>query len=78
MPAPFKMAVNIPALVGVSVFYLLILIVGLIAARKSKSSQRRPDTEDVMLAGRNIGPVVGIVTMTGRQILSPHNSTGKW
>ncbi|KAF7259058.1 hypothetical protein EG68_03730 [Paragonimus skrjabini miyazakii] len=55
----------VPGLIAIIIFYLLILLVGFWAARKSK--KRTADTtesEEVMLAGRNIGLVVGIFTMT--------------
>lgn len=55
------MAVNVPGLIAVIVFYLLILVIGLWAARKKKDS----NNEDLMLAGRDIGVIVGIFTMTG-------------
>jgi len=58
------MVVHIGGLVAVIVFYLLILIVGIWAGRKQKSSEKSPDTEEIMLAGRNIGLLVGIFTMT--------------
>ncbi|THD26485.1 High-affinity choline transporter 1 [Fasciola hepatica] len=55
----------IPGLVAIIIFYLLILLVGFWAARKSrKNGQSGTETEDVMLAGRNIGLLVGIFTMT--------------
>ena len=54
------MSVNIPGLVGIIVFYIIILVIGLVAARKRKSGQ-----EEAMLAGRNIGIFVGTFTMTG-------------
>ncbi|CAL8108652.1 unnamed protein product [Calicophoron daubneyi] len=55
----------IPGLVAIIIFYLLILAVGFWAARKSKTNgSGASETEDVMLAGRNIGLVVGIFTMT--------------
>ena len=57
------MAVHWGGVVAIIIFYLLILGVGLWAARKGKGSS---DTEDVMVAGRNIGLAVGIFTMTGR------------
>ncbi|PAA71287.1 hypothetical protein BOX15_Mlig032268g1 [Macrostomum lignano] len=53
--------INVPGLISVIIFYLLILVVGIWAGRKSKG---RGDSEDVMVAGRNIGLVVGIFTMT--------------
>ena len=57
------MAVHWGGVVAIVIFYLLILAVGLWAARKGKGSS---DTEDVMIAGRNIGLAVGIFTMTGK------------
>ena len=57
------MGVHIPGLIAVILFYVLILLVGLWAARKSRG---KADSEDVMLAGRNIGLMVGVFTMTGR------------
>ncbi len=62
------MQVHIGGLIAIIVFYVLILGVGIWAARKSKSSEADPDSEDVMLAGRNIGIWVGIFTMTGQFI----------
>ena len=56
------MALHIGGVVAIVLFYLLILIVGCWAARKSRGA---PDSEDVMLAGRNIGMIVGVFTMTG-------------
>jgi len=58
------MAVHYLGIIAIIVFYLLILLVGLWAARKSKSNGS--DSEEVMLAGRNIGLLVGVFTMTGR------------
>ena len=60
------MAVHWGGVVSIIIFYLMILAVGLWAARKSKGSK---DPEEVMLAGRNIGMVVGIFTMTGKACL---------
>ena len=57
------MAVNWVGVAAIVVFYLLILGVGLWAARKNKGSI---DPEEIMLAGRNIGIFVGIFTMTGK------------
>uniref|UniRef100_A0A8R1HX32 High-affinity choline transporter 1 n=3 Tax=Caenorhabditis japonica TaxID=281687 RepID=A0A8R1HX32_CAEJA len=56
-------------IVAIVFFYVLILIVGIWAGRKSKStkeleSEAGAQTEEVMLAGRNIGTLVGIFTMT--------------
>lgn len=52
--------INIVGLVAIIVFYLLILFVGLWAARRRKEGE-----EEAMLAGRSIGLFVGTFTMTG-------------
>ena len=52
---------------GIGFFYIAILIVGVYATRQGKK-KRRPSmdlAEDSMVAGRNIGVVVGVFTMTG-------------
>ena len=70
------MALNVVGLVGIIVFYLLILGVGLWAAFKKKKGssdelceggEKVTESEDVMLAGRDIGLFVGAMTMTGMQ-----------
>ncbi|CAM1313536.1 Uncharacterised protein g6293 [Pycnogonum litorale] len=59
------MAVNIPGIISLVVFYLLILLVGIWAFRKKgKSSKVQGEAEDVILAGRNISLIVGIFTTT--------------
>ncbi|CAF2450651.1 unnamed protein product [Rotaria sp. Silwood2] len=58
------MVVHLGGLAAVVFFYVLILLVGIWAGRKQKSSEKSPDTEEIMLAGRNIGLLVGIFTMT--------------
>lgn len=58
------MAVHIPGLIAIIVFYLLILLVGIWAGRKAKQTGTDANTESVMLAGRNIGLLVGCFTMT--------------
>lgn len=60
------MAVSIAGVISIVVFYLVILVIGLIAARKSGFRARNIDSQDVILAGRNIGLFVGVFTMTGR------------
>lgn len=60
------MAVNIAGVFSVVIFYIIILIVGIWAGRKKKSDNNELETEEVMLAGRNIGLFVGIFTMTGK------------
>ena len=62
------MAVNVYGVLGIALFYVVILVIGLLAARKRS---QQPDTEggstteEVMLAGRSIGTFVGTFTMTG-------------
>ena len=54
---------NLPGLAGIIVFYLLILGIGIYAAWRRRNKGGK--TEEVMLAGRSIGPLVGVLTMTG-------------
>ena len=72
------MALNVIGLIGIIVFYLIILAVGLWAAFKRKRDTRARSaeisggtsaSEDVMLAGRDIGLFVGVMTMTGKEML---------
>ncbi|XP_014784668.1 high-affinity choline transporter 1 [Octopus bimaculoides] len=58
------MAVHIAGILAIVVFYLGILFVGIWAGRKSKQTGSQADSDDVMLAGRNLGMLVGIFTMT--------------
>jgi high affinity choline transporter 7 len=60
------MSVHVGGLVAIILFYILILAVGIWAGRKQKCTEGDPDTEEIMLAGRNIGLIVGIFTMTGK------------
>lgn len=53
--------VNVPGLIAIILFYLIILGIGLWAAWRRKGEV---NTEEVMLAGRDIGIFVGILTMT--------------
>nr|KAG5713911.1 hypothetical protein BaRGS_024538 [Batillaria attramentaria] len=53
------MAVSIPGVVSIVVFYLLILLVGVFAARKTGLKTKNLSRQDVILAGRNIGYFVG-------------------
>ncbi|KAH3861209.1 high-affinity choline transporter 1-like [Dreissena polymorpha] len=59
------MAIHIPGLIAIIIFYLLILAVGIWAGRKTKNQTgKNANSENVMLAGRNIGLLVGVFTMT--------------
>ena len=52
---------NIWGLVAVIVFYLVILLLGIIAGRRAKHSEKNANSEEIMLAGRNIGKVTAAV-----------------
>ena len=56
--------INIPGLAGLIVFYLLILVLGS-AVAYIKTYKRKGGQEDVIVAGRDIGLIVGVFTMTG-------------
>ncbi|XP_065656624.1 high-affinity choline transporter 1 [Hydra vulgaris] len=71
------MAVNIVGVSGIIMFYVIILVIGLYAARKRNLSRRKlsindnpedhpekSETSEVILAGRNIGIIIGSFTMT--------------
>lgn len=55
--------INVPGLVSIIVFYLIVLFIGIWAGWKQRKSQVTSDQETVMLAGRNIGLFVGVLTM---------------
>jgi len=59
-----KMAVFLWGLVGIVVFYIAMLGVGIWAGTKQKNQSE----EEVMLAGRNIGTVVGVLTLIGASV----------
>ena len=61
---------NVAGLISIILFYLIILGIGLLAEwRKNKNQKKaktvQEETEEVILAGRNIGLIVGCFTMTG-------------
>ncbi|XP_013781010.1 high-affinity choline transporter 1-like [Limulus polyphemus] len=58
------MAINIPGLISIIIFYIIVMVVGIWASRKKKTSGGSVESEEVMLAGRNIGVFIGIFTMT--------------
>ncbi len=57
-------ALHIPGLVGVVLFYLLILVGGILAAWKTKTLTSN-SRQDYMVAGRNMGLTLGTITLTG-------------
>ena len=52
------------SLIAIICFYLTMLVMGIVASWRGKTLSN-PSSEDVMLAGRKVGVVVGIFTMTG-------------
>lgn len=56
------MAIHIPGLIGIIVFYLLILAIGIIAGRKKN---KKGDSDEMLVAGRNLGFFVAVMTNTG-------------
>ncbi|XP_065292431.1 high-affinity choline transporter 1-like isoform X2 [Dermacentor albipictus] len=64
------MAINVPGLVAIVFFYLIILVVGIWAGRKNDAPRRSTlsmsmgEQSNIMLAGRNIGLFIGVFTMT--------------
>jgi hypothetical protein len=59
------MGVNVAGLVVLIVFYLVIFIVGVLAARRKKQNGGTSQMELSIVADRNISTFVGIFTMTG-------------
>lgn len=58
------MAINVPGLLSVVIFYFLILVVGIWAGWKNRGKGSQGGTEQIMLAGRDMGTFVGVLTMT--------------
>ena len=62
------MAVNILGVVSLVIFYLIILGIGLWAARRTRQvggGIHQDTSERAMIGGRDIGLLVGSFTMTG-------------
>ena len=57
------MVANIPGTVAVVVCYVAILIIGIIAGRKTRKSVSK---EAVLVADRSLGIMVSIFTLTGK------------
>ena len=62
-------AMNIPGVVAVALFYLLLVVVGICACRKRKDGSYMGGGggkhAEFILAGRNIGWFVGTLSITG-------------
>lgn len=61
------MSLNVPGLIGVVVFYLVVLAVGIWAGRKSIKSN---NTDELFLASRNLGMLLSSLTIAGTNIIS--------
>ena len=59
------MAINIPGLIAVILFYVVMLLIGLWASKRALQKKTESQSEDVMLAGRSLGFVIGSITLTG-------------
>ncbi|CAB1445663.1 unnamed protein product [Pleuronectes platessa] len=73
------MAVNIPGVILMVLFYLLLLGTGIWASFKSKREQKKSganETEMTLLGNRSINWMVGIFTMTGEDSSAEDNRTG--
>ena len=57
------MAVDIPGVISIIIFYILILAVGIWAGRKSAKSN---SAVEAFLADRNMGLIVSFFTLTGK------------
>lgn len=56
--------INVLGLISIIVFYLIVLAIGVWAGWSQKKKQNQADDQEtVMLAGRNIGLLVGVMTM---------------
>ena len=63
---------NVGGVTSVAVFYLLILVVGIWVGLKQKRKSKRlgrDGSENMMLAGRDLGLFVGVLTMTGNSMV---------
>ncbi len=67
------MAVNVPGVIAMVFFYLLVLGTGIWASFKSKRKQKKSAAtgmEMALLGNRSINQVVGVFTMTGEESTS--------
>lgn len=66
------MSFHVEGLVAIILFYLLIFLVGIWAAWKTKNSGNPEErSEAIIVGGRDIGLLVGGFTMTGRFLCIP-------
>lgn len=70
------MSLNVSGTIGIVLFYIAILFVGIWAAIKKKAKAEKNDeredckkridkSEDILVAGRSLGLLVSSITMTG-------------
>ena len=65
-----SLPINVLGLVSICVFYLIVLAIGVWAGWSQKKKQNQADDQEtVMLAGRNIGLLVGVMTKGGMYLL---------
>ncbi|KAH9524029.1 hypothetical protein Btru_047944 [Bulinus truncatus] len=70
------MAVNVPILVAVILMYVLVLVIGLVAAKKTNKSQ---NSEEVMVANRSLGFGVACFTLTATMVCGGYiNGTAEY
>lgn len=61
------MGLNVPGLVGLSVFYAITLATGIWASLRSKRDKKNRSTSEMAIVGdRNINFLVGLFTATGK------------
>lgn len=67
------MAAHAVGLVALGVFYLVILLTGILASRKSKEVEKKcigKKSEVAIVGGRDMIVVIGVFTMTGNIFVS--------
>ena len=62
-----KMAVNWGGIVSIIIFYIIILVIGLWASRKSKGDK---DPDSVLVANRDLSLFVGTFTTAGKGFMN--------
>ena len=63
------MVVDIPIIISIAVFYLIIMLVGIWAARATRHRRSNLESEGLIVGGKDISLFVGICTMTGKKFL---------
>ena len=56
---------NVEGLVTVVIFYLIIVVTGIVASRYFRLLGQDDSAEMSMVAGRNLGLIIGVFTMAG-------------